>query len=394
MKFDSSTYCITDSEKLGKQSLITGIIFLVISALGWFVNHEQFFHSYLVSFMFWVTLGLGGLFLTLIHFLTHSVWSVVVRRIPETIMKTLPWMALFFVPLIFGLHDLFHWTHADAVSHDAILQKKVGYLNTPFFLIRAVIYFVVWYGLARVIHKISLEQDQGNIGNIYHRLRRVAAPGMFLFAFTLTFAAFDWLMSLDAHWYSTIFGVYIFAGAYLTIVAFITLFLMFIQSRGVLKEEISIEHYHDLGKLMFAFTVFWAYIAGSQYFLIWYGNIPEETVWFLHRWEGSWKPMSLFLIFAHFAVPFLVLIFRASKRNKTVLLSMAILIIVMQFMDLYWIVMPTLHHHGVHFSWMDITTWLGIGGVFFYLFWKEFTSHPIVPVKDENLQKSITFINP
>ncbi|NQV38680.1 MAG: hypothetical protein HQ509_11835 [Candidatus Marinimicrobia bacterium] len=394
MKFDSTTYRISNPEPLGRKFLYTGLVFLLLSAFGWVTNHEQFYFSYLVSFMFFITLGLGGLFVTLIHYLTHSVWTIVVKRIPETAMRTLPWMAIFFIPIIFGMHDLYHWTDYDAVAQDAILSKKVGYLNTPFFLIRAAVYFVIWFGLGSLIHKFSIQQDEGHESDIYQRLRRVAAPGMFLFALSLTFASFDWLMSLDPHWYSTIFGVYIFSGSYLTIIAFMTLFTMFIQRRGILKNEVTIEHYHDFGKLLFAFTVFWAYIAGSQYFLIWYGNIPEETVWFLHRWEGSWKSMSLFLIFAHFAVPFLVLIFRASKRNKTVLFAMASLILIMQFIDLYWIVMPTLHHHGVHFSWMDITTFVGIGGVFLFLFWKNFTANAIVPVKDEKLQDSIKFLNP
>ncbi len=394
MQFDTTNYRITDSKPLGRIFLYTGILFLVLSAIGWAINREQFFHSYLVSFTFWVTLGLGGLFVTLIHYLTHSVWTIVVRRIPETVMRTLPWMVIFFVPIFFGMHDLYHWSHTDVVAHDSILIKKVGYLNIPFFSIRALIYFAVWFGLGSLIHKFSIEQDEGLRPDMYARLRRIAAPGMFLFAFSITFAAFDWLMSLDPHWYSTIFGVYIFAGSYLSIIAFMTLFTMFIQSRGVLKKEVTVEHYHDYGKLLFAFTVFWAYIAGSQYFLIWYGNIPEETVWFLHRWEGSWKAFSLFLIFAHFFVPFVVLIFRASKRNLNILRVIASLILVMQFMDLYWIVMPSLHPHGFHFSWMDLTAFLGIGGIFMYFFWREFTANAIVPVKDEKLQDSINFINP
>lgn len=394
MKFDSTTYRITNAQSLGHKFLFTGILFLLLSALGWYLNQEQFYFSYLVSFTFWVTLGLGGLFVTLIHYLTHSVWSIVVQRIPETIMRTLPWMAIFFIPIIFGMHDLYHWTHHDVVAQDAILSKKVGYLNTPFFLIRAAIYFAIWFGLGSLIRKYSLKQDDGRETDLYIRLRRIAAPGMFLFAFSLTFASFDWLMSLDPHWYSTIFGVYIFSGSYLTIIAFMTLFTMFIQSRGILKNEVTVEHYHDYGKLLFGFTIFWAYIAASQYFLIWYGNIPEETEWFLHRWEGSWEALSLFLIFAHFAVPFLALIFRASKRNMKVLFAIATLIIVMQFIDLYWIIMPTLHIDGVHFSWMDITTWLGIGGIFLFLFWREFTANAIVPIKDEKLQDSIKFINP
>ena len=201
-------------------------------------------------------------------------------------------------------------------------------------------------------------------------MKRISAPGMILFAITLTFASWDWLMSLDAHWYSTIFGAYYFSGCALSALVLVTLTAIYLRSKQVLVHQITVEHYHDLAKLTFAFTVFWAYMAFSQYFLIWYANIPEETIWFKHRWDGSWKTISLLLVIGHFAVPFLVLISRAAKRSTKVLLSAGVWLLFMHWIDLYWLVMPNLHQHGFVPSWMDLTTMLGIGGIFLGLTWK------------------------
>ncbi|MFQ6604631.1 MAG: hypothetical protein ACE5D8_03650 [Fidelibacterota bacterium] len=391
--YDSTTKRITGGEKTGQLFLIGGLMFSALSGLGYFMNAGQFFYSWLVAFIFWTTIGLGALFFILVHYLAHSIWSVVIRRVAETIMIVLPWLVIFFLPILFGMHELYHWTHKEVVMSDAILLRKSAYLNTTFFIIRAAFYFTVWFFLTRIMYRKSLAQDDGEETTLYRHLRPIAAPGMFLFAITLTFSAFDWVMSLDPHWYSTIFGVYIFAGAFVTIFAAFILLLLALNHHGIMTEEVTIEHYHDLGKFLFAFTVFWTYIAGAQYFLIWYGNIPEETVWFIHRWEGSWKYVSLFLMAGHFAIPFLILLFRASKRNLRRLGVMAGLIFVMHYVDLYWLIMPEHFRDGVSPSWMDITSWLGIGGIFLYVFWRNFTAHAVLPIKDRYLTKSMKFVN-
>jgi hypothetical protein len=393
MLFDSETYRLREPGRFGDRALLIGILSLAVTFVGYAFNAPQFFHSYLLALVFWVTLTLGGLFFIHLHYLTGSVWSVVVRRITETLIANFPLLALLFIPVLIGIPELYHWSHGDLVAHDPLLQKKTGYLNIPFFTIRALGYFLIWSFLARVLYKGSLQQDQDATYDPLLRLKRVSAPGMILFAVTLTFASFDWLMSLNAHWYSTIFGVYIFAGSYLAILAFLVVFLMQLHRRGILTGTVTVEHYHDLGKLLFAFTVFWAYIAGSQYFLIWYGNVPEETVWFLDRWKGSWKILSLLIPIGHFTIPFLVLLFRATKRNLTVLGSMAVLILVMHWADLYWIIGPNLHPDGLRLSWMDLTAMVGIGGIFLGLFWKRLARHPLVPVNDPRLTDSINFIN-
>lgn len=393
MKMDSQTFRITDPGNLSRNLLMLGGLGLMLTLVGYFVDHDQFFFSYLTAFAYWTTLGLGALFFTMLHYLTGAVWSVVLRRIIETVASVLPVMLIFFLPIIFGLHTLYHWSHAEAVAHDPILAQKASYLNPTFFIVRTVVFFGIWFLLIRGLYRTSLVQDAGHTEPLLAKLRKLSAGGMVLYAFSVSFAAFDWLMSLDPHWYSTIFGVYIFSGGFLVILAFLVVFTNWLLKRNVLTGVITIEHHHDLGRLLFAFTVWWAYIAASQYFLIWYGNLPEETHWFLDRWVGSWRLWSLFIIAFHFAIPFFVLVFRAGKRSKPVLVSMAILFLVMHWVDLYWVVMPTLHKAGVRLSWMDLTAWIGIGGIYLGLFWKRLAAHPLVPVGDPHLQKSMEIVH-
>jgi len=399
MKLDTKTFRVTDPGSFGSRALAIGIIGLVASAAGYFVNHEQFFHSYLTAFVFWVTLGLGALFFTMIHHLVDAEWSVALRRVFESAMVTLPLLIVFFIPIAFGMHDLFEWTHSEVVASDPLLLGKSPYLNMPFFFARTAGYFLVWFLLTRTLYKKSIKQDTSNEKGQKIRMRQISAPGMVLFGFTLTYAAFDWLMSLSPHWYSTIFGVYIFVGSLLGALAFVTLFLLYLRGKGVLADKITVEHYHDLGKFQFAFVVFWAYIAFSQYLLIWYGNIPEETSWFLARWVGSWKGMSILIIFGHFLFPFFMLVTRAAKRSLKLLAFIGFWMLFIHWVDLYWVVLPNMTAHGADaahgftLSWMDLTTMMGIGGVFLWLFVKRFVSQPVVPVNDPKLEASFHFIN-
>jgi hypothetical protein len=369
-------------------ALVVGIAGLAASVAGFFVDRGQFFHSWLIGFAFWTTLALGMLFFTMLHHLTGAVWSVVLRRITETGGMMLPILALFFVPLLFGMHDLYHWSHKEAVASDKLLQWKAGYLNVPFFIVRGAVVFAIWTLLAYFLNKHSLAQDAGGDPARARSMKKISAGGMFLFAFSVTFAAFDWLMSLNPHWYSTMFGVYIFTGGFLVSLAFLTLFALWMRRRGDLVDTIRVDHYHDLGRMLFAFTVFWAYIGGSQYFLVWYANIPEETVWFLARWEGGWKSVSLALIVLHFAVPFLVLAFYATKRNLAVLGTMAGLLLAMHFVDIVWLILPNLHRQ-FSVSWLDFAPLAGIGGVLLWRFFTRYAAHPAVPIGDPKLTDSI-----
>ncbi|NQV15520.1 hypothetical protein HQ531_08695 [bacterium] len=387
MKFDSKTYMLLETGPFAQKAIIVGFIGLVLSIFGAFMDHSKFFQAYLVAFTFFTTIGLGGLFFVLMHHVTGAYWGVVMRRVAENLAYTLPLMGLFMIPLFFGMHDLFHWSHAEVVAQDEILQWKAPYLNVNFFIIRSVVIFLIWTWLVHGLRKLSLAQDSGAAGSL-GKMRRKAAGGTVIFALTVTVFAFDWLMSLDPHWYSTIFGVYVFSGGFLGGLAMLSILANVLRNNGAGK-IITTEHTHDLGKFLFAFIVWWAYIGGAQYFLIWYGNIPEETIWFLHRWEHGWKSISLFLVFFHFIVPFFVLAFRAAKRIPVLILSIAILILFMHYIDHFWLATPTFGDHHFHISWMHLTTVLGMGGVFIWWLFRLMGIDPVIPLKDPKLQKSI-----
>ena len=352
--------------------------------------------SYLTGFFYWLTVALGGLFFVLLHYLCRSGWSVVVRRLAEHVMATLPIFSLLFIPVFLGLHDLYHWSHADAVAADPLLQHKSPYLNEPFFLFRAGLYFAVWIFLAVYFWRQSARQDASGDPEITRRFHKWSGPGMVLFGFSITFASFDWVMSLEPHWFSTIFGVYVFAGSVISIYAFLILLVLGLKSAGALENIVTWEHFHDLGKLLFGFVVFWAYIGFSQFMLIWYANLPEETFWFELRWDDpSWRNFSIFLVAGHFVVPFLFLISQAVKRNRLTLTIGAGWMLFMHYVDIYWLVMPTAHHGEFHPNLvLDITCWLGIGGIFFAVLVHLMQRGSLIPVRDPRLAESLAFENP
>ncbi len=354
---------------------------------------KQFYHSYLVAFLFFLSLGLGGLFFVLVQFATRSGWSVVVRRLAENLMATLPLSVFLFIPVALGAHDLFHWTHEDAVATDKLLQWKEPYLNIGFFYARAAAYLLIWTGLSLYFRARSTAQDRSGDHGITRHLQKVAPPGIALFALSLTFAAVDWIMTLDPHWYSTMFGVYYFAGSVVGMYALMSLMAVGLSKAGLLDGRVNVEHFHDLGKMLFAFTAFWTYIAFSQYFLIWYANIPEETLWFLHRWSGSWKYLTLTLGAGHFVIPFFFLLPRTIKRNTKTLSLAAVWMLTMHLLDIYWLVMPNLHKHGAHPSLLDLTCFLAVGGVFIAALGMLMRRAPLIPVKDPRLPESLSFEN-
>ena len=386
---DTTTYRFTDKGRFGTIALATGIAGTVLTIVGFFVDSHQFFTSWLMSFATWTTIALGALFFVMLQHVTGAVWSVVTRRAAEALAQTLPLLLLLFVPVVLGVHTLYHWSHAEEVAADHLLTWKAPYLNIAFFSIRGVVFFTIWIVLVWMLSRHSLRQDKDGDASHTIAMRKISAVGMFFFAFSLTFAAFDWLMSLTPHWYSTIFGVYVFAGGFLASVAFLSLFFRTMGQKGLLTKEIGIEHHHDFGRMLFAFTVFWAYIGGSQYYLIWYANIPEETVWFLARWDNGWYVVSMALIFLHFGVPFVSLVFYKMKRSANVLRAIALLIIIMHAVDMYWIVMPTFHPGSPMPSWMDITALVGIGGLVLWLFWQRYTNHAAVPLNDPKFHDSV-----
>ncbi len=373
--------------------IITTVLCSLLTVGIFYLFPTEFYPSYLVAYVFWVSIMLGALLLTLLHHVTNAFWSTVLRRIMESLAMTVPILALLFIPILFGIQQLYYWSHAEAVAVDKLLQAKSNYLNVSFFTIRSILYFVIWIVLALILYRTSLKQDQNHTPARDKIFRTVSAPGIILFAITITFAAFDWLMSLDPHWYSTIFGLYIFAGSFLSALAFITLVGLFLRRQNLLRDVITIEHYHDLAKLMFSFTIFWGYMAFSQYFLIWYANLPEETIFFRHRWEGSWKYISLLLVFGQFLIPFLGLMTRAAKRNLTFLTCISIWILVMHFFDLFWIVMPNFKVYEFYLSAIDLIIFLAVGGIFISVFLYIYFKKALVPLNDPKLNTSINLVS-
>jgi len=372
---------------------VIGALGLAVSILFGMRDPEQFYFSWLTSFMFWLSIAIGGLFFVLVHYVTKASWSVVVRRLAENVMGTLPLFVVLFIPVLLGMEELYHWTDADAVAHDPLLQGKQGYLNKNFFLVRAAIYFASWTVLSLWFLRNSVKQDSTGEVKTTLRMIRLSAPALFVFALTVSFAAIDWIMSLDPHWYSTMFGVYYFAGALVGIFAVMALLAAGMRRSGLAEGAVTVEHLHDLGKLLFAFTVFWAYIGFSQYFLIWYGNIPEETVFYLHRSEGTWMTLTVILAVGHFAVPFLYLMSQHVKRHTGLLVAGAVWLLVMHYLDLYWLIMPVHQHHGVHLGVLDLSTLIGIGGVFLAALGWQLRRRALIPVRDPRLSESLSFEN-
>ncbi len=377
---------------------IAGGVLLLLAVVGWLVNPPQFYFSYLVGWLFCVTVSLGAMFFVVIQHLTRSRWSVVVRRIAETLGAVMPLLAVLSIPIFVGMHDLYHWTHAELTDpaspdYDPIIGGKTAYLNTPFFIVRAIIYFVAWSYIGTKLYSLSLRQDVTSDHTIPAQQRKLSAWGLAVLAVTTAFASFDFMMSTDPHWFSTIFGVYMFSGAFWVQFAAIVAITLLMQRMGVGYERtVTIEHYHDLGKFMFGFTVFWAYIAYSQYMLIWYGNIPEETMWYRHRLQDGWQYHSLILLVFHFIIPFIILLPRFTKRNRTVLGVMAVWFFVMQWFDLHWIVMPVLNHSG-GFHWIDFATWLGLFGIMAAVVMYRLGRHSLIPHNDPHLIESLHFEN-
>jgi hypothetical protein len=353
----------------------------------------QFYFSWLVAYMYFLSIALGALFFVLMLTVTRAAWGVALRRVVENVMATLPVFALLFVPIWLGRHELYEWTRPEVVADNPILRGKAPFLNEGFWFIRAVFYFTAWSALATFFSTQSQKQDETGDERISARMRGVAPVGTMLFALTSTFAAIDWMMSLEPEWYSTMFGVYFFSGAVVAIFSFVVLLVHFAYAQGALRGVVTVEHLHDVGKLLFGFTIFWTYIAFSQYFLIWYGNMPEETIYYMKRQVGSWQSIGVLLAFGHFLVPFFFLMPRAVKRSSGLLVAAAVWQLLMHFLDLHWAIMPVLHHEGVQLGLIDVAAFCAVGGAFLAAIGWVSSRRALVPLKDPRLLESLSFEN-
>lgn len=369
--------------------------------LGAFVNGRQFFHSYLFGYVFALDLALGALFWNLIHHISDAGWSVGLRRIYENIHRAILPLSLLFIPILIGIHlgQLHQWygfihspppeeTHLQHLWH-----VKHIYFNTTFFLLRLCIYFSIWIIFSLIMRNWSMLQDKVGGATLTLRMQRWAPLGLVLLGLSTTFFAFDILMSLQYTWFSTIYGVYYWVGGFRGSLSLAVLLVLGLHAAGYLQRTITIEHLHDAGKLMFGLTIFWAYIAFAQYFLIWYGNMPEETQFYLLRRNGAWYEMTILLPVLYFVVPFFMLLPRAHKRSPRWLAATAMLILLMHAYDLYWQIMPVLHSETLRFHWLDVAAFISFSGIVLLATIWGFQRAPLIPVRDARLQETIDYVN-
>lgn len=378
-----------DSANPSRTIIAVGVVGVIASLVGVVVNYEQFLHSYLTSFSFFISISLASLFLVMIHHITRSSWGTTLRRIPETFSSYLWVFALLFIPILLGMSTLYGWTQEQySPFYEGLREYKSPYLNVTFFVIRNIIYFAIWSFLGYKLYNNSIKMDETGDWGLESMFRKISAPGIFFFGFTLAFASFDWIMSLRFDWFSTMFGVYYFAMSFQAIMAVLIVMILYLRGKGLLLNTITRAHISDLGLWMFAFTVFYAYIAFSQFFLIYYANIPEATLFYFVRMEGNWQYVFYAVIFGRFVIPFIVLLNKSAKENYKVLTTVSFLIIASHIVELFWLVMPSLHDtFTIH--WLDIATFLGLAGIFFGCFFFFFKKQSMVPKNDPNLIESL-----
>jgi hypothetical protein len=374
--------------KIGQMLLAVGLVLVV---LAYFVDHTRSAFNNLILLMFLTSIGVGSLFLVAMEYIGGAVWSTPFRRITEFFAAVILVLPLAAIPIYFNLHDLFHWTHAEAVAEDKILAGKSSYLNETFFIIRIIFFIAIWFLFYFLITKNSKKQDASGDQKITKSNIKLSAIFIPFFGLTITFASIDWIMSLEPHWFSTIFGVYFFSGTILAALAFTTFVVVYMNEKGLLIKGIKRDHYYSLGAYLFAFINFWAYIAFSQYMLIWYANLPEETFWFLQRWEGGWMFVSIALIIIHFAVPYFGLLSQPSKMNPKRLMFMSLWILFAHLVDLYWLIMPTYSKEGIPFGWIELAFPILAIGIVITVFSIKARKENHVPIGDPKLKRGLDF---
>jgi len=363
---------------------------LVICIIGALFSPDQFFRSYLFSYLFYLGMTLGCMALVMLQYLSGGSWGIVIRRITESAMRTIPLLAFLFLPVLIGIPKLYSWSHEEVVKADPLLQHKHLYLNVPFFIVRVLIYFIGWWIFAHLLNKWSHEQDTSGRDLNARRLQLLSGPGLIFYALSVTFASVDWVMSLEPHWYSTIFGLLFVAGQGLSALSLCIAVLVILSDEGgPLEGVIGPSHLHDIGKLLLAFTMLWAYFSFSQFLIIWAGNLVEEIPWYLERLKGGWQWIGLLLVVFHFAFPFAMLLSRSLKRAGQKLIRIAGLVMVMRFVDLFWIVAPGASKGGFQLHWMDFLAPVGIGGLWLGAFLFQLQKWPLLPIGDSHLEEAI-----
>ena len=393
---------VADIDVPRSRALMVGVAGLVVCAIGFVFDRDHFFRSWLIAHLLFLGIALGSMALMMVQHLSGGGWGVF-RRIFEASSRTLPLLALLFLPVLLGMSSLYVWTHEDHVQADEILRHKAPYLNTPFFLVRTVIYFASWIGLTWLLNTLSARQDAGDV-SVNMRIQRLSGAGLVIYALTVTAAGIDWVMSINPHWYSTLFGFLMMGGQGLAALAFTIVAATFLFKREPMASLLKPYHFHDLGKLTLAFVMLWAYFNFSQYLLTYAANLVEEVPYMIVRSSHGWEYLALLLVTFHFAVPFLLLLSRDRKRSARRLVLVALWLLAMRYADLFMMIAPefaatggNLHAHtgdGEHVSgffvhWLDLAAPLAIGGLWLWMFFSQLGRRPLLPVGDPYLRESL-----
>ncbi len=368
-----------DLSGLQRRSLIVGGVGAALLVIGALLDLDQFFRAYLMGWILWVGVAVGGLALAALHQLTGGTWGMVTRRIFEASARTIPYLALLFIPIAFGMHAIYEWTHADVVAGDALLEHKQPWLNVPFFLVRTALYLGVWTLLAYFLSRRSVALDHAGDAEDERRVRQFSAIGLLLTVLTVTFAGYDWIMSLEPHWFSSIFGAIVGMGMIVATFTFTILVVSALSNRAPFAGLVTPQIFNDLGSLLLAFTMVWAYLHLSQLVIIWSANIPEEVEWYIHRSEHGWTLVSVALVLFHFVLPFVLLLARTVRANRRHISRLAAFLFVMQYVELVWLVRPSLHAEGHPPHWMDFVAPIAIGGIWLALFVRQLRD-PLIPL--------------
>jgi hypothetical protein len=388
-------------ERFRSRLVIVAGIAIIASIAGLFIAPDQFYKSYLLAFMFWIGLTLGSLGLLMMQHLTGGAWGIVIRRNCEAVIRLFPLMLLLIVPLIIAVikGKIYIWSQNPSLwtpeQHEAIDQKAHYYLNNTFFIIRIFIYFGIWILFSTLLNKYSRQQDETGNRFISRTFAKISGPGIPICGLMVTFAVFDWTMSLDPTWYSSIWGILFIGGQLLSAMSFSIIVLSILSNDGPMTGFVKPAHFHDLGKLTLAFVILWAYFSVSQLIIIWSGNVPEESKWYTRRLDNSWKIIGLILVLFHFALPYLVLLSRRLKRNPRQLIWLSVWLMIMRYVDLYWLTGPELHgalgNTGMPFTihWLDIVLWFAIGSIWLWFWAGELKKRPLLPLQDPFLEEGL-----
>ena len=373
--------------RIQRPAIILGAVGLVAGVIGYALNPAQFFHSYLFAYMFWFGITVCALPILMIDHLAGGRWGAVIQRFLEASTRLLPLMALLFIPIVLGIGSIYEWSHADVVANDALLQHKAPYLNIPFFVLRAVLYFVIFIGMSVFLNRWSRERDLTGDYNFTRRLRRLGGYGLPIFTITLSFVLIDWLMSLEPHWFSTMYPLMVGMGMMVTAFAFVILMLILFSRYQPVSDVASPKIFSDLGSLLFSFIMIWAYFSYSQFMLMWYANLPEEAPWYLTRMSGGWQWIAIAIILFMFVLPFFMLISGDIKRSGRWMIFITLVVLGIRLVDMFWLVMPAFQHGhaALTVSWLDIVMPIALGGIWVGAYLWQLGRRPLVALHEPDM---------